>query len=308
MHLTTTAGTWGITGAQFLWGYGALCAAAAIAVAQAYRRALGPAAAGNDPLPELGVPALGLLSGGPDCAITAAAAQLYHDGLLRGTSGTLAATGDLGPLADPLEREMFETVSREPGLSVTEMRARVRDSAAMRAMTERMTSNGLLLAKPQATRIRLLWIVPALLTALGIARIIVGTDADRPVSWLWIMTAIAGGATWWLLSLRPVATSRGRRVVERLRAERASLLRHPIASQSALTAALFGGGALWLAEPAIASALGVPREQETAGGGGGLGNWGGWGGWGDWGDWGGSDGGGGGGGGGGCGGGGGGGG
>ena len=139
---------------------------------------------------------------------------------------------------------------------------------------------------------RLLWIVPGLLTALGVARIIAAVGADRPVLWLCLMTSVAALATCWLMSLRTVTTNRGRRVVERLRAQQGSLLRQPTASQGALTAALFGGGALWLAEPAIASALGVPREQETAGGGGGLGNWGGWG---DWGDWGGSDGGGGGG-------------
>ena len=42
MLVTTTAGTWGITGAQFLWGYGALCAATAAGVWHTYRRALGP--------------------------------------------------------------------------------------------------------------------------------------------------------------------------------------------------------------------------------------------------------------------------
>lgn len=53
MLVTTTAGTWGITGAQFLWGYGALCAASAVGLWHAYRQALGPPAGPLDPLPDL---------------------------------------------------------------------------------------------------------------------------------------------------------------------------------------------------------------------------------------------------------------
>ena len=271
--LTATSATWGITGEQFLWGYAALCAATAIGVWHAYREALGPPAGPTDPMPELSIGEIGLLSDGPGCAITAATARLYHDGVVHGTSGSLSIVGELEPTADPVEREVFDTVGREPWLSVGQILDRVRDSATMRTLTEQMTRAGLLLDETQARRIRLLAIVPALVTVIGALRILAGLAEDRPVLVLLAMTAVAGLATVRLATLPLNATRRGQDILQRLRRESESLLRQPTASRGALTAALFGAGALWLAEPAIASALGVPREHHSgaAGGGGGCG-------------------------------------
>lgn len=278
MLAATTAGTWDISGTHFLWGYGALCAATAVGVWQAYRRALGPPAGPTDPLPDLSVCQLGLVSGGPDCAITAAAARLYHDGLVRIVHGSLAPTGELDSEADPIEREFLETVSRHRSLSVDEMRTRVRESASMRALTEQMTRAGLLLDQPQARRVRLLWIIPALVTTLGLARILAGLVEDRPFFVLAVMTAIAGVATARLLALRPEGTRRGQDMLARLREGRDSRPPESGGRQIALTVALFGAGTLWLAESAIASALGVPREEDPSvppGGGAGCGGCGG---------------------------------
>lgn len=278
MLAATTAGTWGISGTHFLWGYGALCAATAVGVWQAYRRALGPPAGPTDPLPDLSVCQLGLLSGGPDCAITAAAARLYHDGLVRIVHGSLVPTAELDSEADPIEREFLETVSRHRSLSVDQMRTRVRDSASMRALTDQMTRAGLLLDQPQARRVRLLWIIPALVTTLGLARILAGLIEDRPFLVLGVMTASAGVATARLLALRPEGTRRGQDMLERLREGRDSRPPESGGRQIALTVALFGVGTLWLAESAIASALGVPREEDPSvppGGGAGCGGCGG---------------------------------
>ena len=267
MLVTTTAGTWGITGAQFLWGYGALCAATAVAVWRTYRRALGPPAGPLDPLPELPACQIGLLNDGPDCATTAAAARLYYDGLVRAEDGTLAAAGELDATADPIEREVFETVTREPWLSADQLRDRVADSATMRMLREQMTRAGLLLDEPQARVVRRLWIVPALVTALGIVRIVAGVADGDPILWLAVMTAVAGAGTVWLVTLRPGTTRRGHDALERLRAHRGDrtfLLGQASASQTALAAALYGVGTLWLAESAIASALGVPREEDPS--------------------------------------------
>lgn len=271
MLVMTTAGTWGITGTAFLWGYGGLCAASAFGVWHAYRRALGPPADPADPLPRLGVGQIGLLNGGPDCAITAAAARLYYDGLVRARGGILVAEGRLDATADPIEREVFESVSREPWLSVDEMRTRVRESTGMRALTGQMTRAGLLLDEPQVRRARLLWIIPAVLTVLGVLMILAGLAAGQPVLALAVMTLIAAVATARLVALRPSATRRGRDMLERLR-ESHPLPSRPNARQIALGAAAFGAGILWLAESAIASALGVPREERgCVGSGGGAG-------------------------------------
>lgn len=272
MLLTTAAGGWGITGEQFLLGYGALCAAAGAGVWTAYRRALGPPAGPLEPLPDLAVAQIALINEGPDAATTAAAARLYYDGIVRGTDdGTLAATGELEADAEPVEREVFETVRREPGLSVEQIRERVCESATMQALSEPLRRTGLLLEESQARRVRRLWIAPALLSALGVLRILTGLAEGRPVLVLCIMTAIAGAAAAWLLVLRPTGTRRGNDAIERLRRVHDPLPGRASASQIALTAALFGVGTLWLAESAIASALGVPREEDPSVGTGGGG-------------------------------------
>jgi uncharacterized protein (TIGR04222 family) len=153
------------------------------------------------------------------------------------------------------------------------MRERVRESATMQALTEQMRRAGLLLDEPQARRVRLLWIAPALVTLLGAARIAAGLLEGRPILVLAAMTAVAGLATAWLaFFLRPGGTRRGQEMLERLRGAHDSQRSQPGASQIALTAALFGVGTLWLAESEIASALAVPREEDpSVGSGGGAG-------------------------------------
>jgi uncharacterized protein (TIGR04222 family) len=286
MLATTTAGILGITGAQFLWGYGTLCAIGATAVWQERRRVLGPAATSRDPQPELGAYRLALMSGGPDRAITAAAAQLFRDGRLEGTSGALTASGELPPTADPLERAVFDAVRAEPGLSVEAMNGRVRDDASIAAMTEQMTRSGLLLEAPEARRMRLLWVVPAVLAAIGLAGILTGAGSGAgAVPVVAVLVTVAVLMTVRLAGNRPLATNHGRRLLERQRREKAPRRLRPVAGEIGLMTALYGGGALWLTDPVTASALRVPRENEHRGGDGG--------GWGGDGGWGGSDGGGG---------------
>jgi len=264
---TTMAGTLGLTGAEFLWGYGTLCAVGAIGVWQEHRRVLGPTAAPRDPLPELGVYRLALMSGGPDRAITAAAAQLFRDGRLQGTGGTLRTAGELAVTAEPLEREVFETVARDPGLSVEQMHDRVREGATMAALSEQMTRSGLLLEAPHARRMRLLWIVPAVLVALGVAGVLTKAVDSGSVVALYALVAAAVMAASRLKRIQPFATARGRRILEHQRRESAPRRRHPVAGESGLMTALYGAGALWLTDPVTAAALRVPREDERIGGG-----------------------------------------
>ena len=299
MLATTASSTWGITGEQFLWGYGTLCALAVLAVWHERRRVLGPAATSRDPQPDLDAYRLALLSGGPDHAITVAAAELMRDGRLRGDGVTISANGAPAATADALEREVFEAVRREPGRSIEEVEAHVRDSAAMTAMTEQMTHSGLLVGGSEAARMRLLWVVPALLAAVGLARILAGGDDGAGAeAGLFALVAACVLAAVRLAGTPPLATNRGRSVLDRRRSESTRARLYPAASETGLMTALYGGGALWVADPVTASALHVPREKEPgssgAGGGGrGAGGWSGDGGWfsGWFGDGGGSDGG-----------------
>ncbi len=268
-----TATTWGITGPQFLWGYGALCLGAALGVWQQWRSALGAKEHGNDPLPDLGPYKLAMLSGGPWLAITAAATKLHRDGLLKASSadGTLEVSGRLEPGADRLERAVFDAVKCEPGITAATMRAELEDSESVRWIRYDLVNAGLMLDESRSARLRRLWLVGGALALLGIGRIVAGALNHAAVGYLVVMVLVVVYATFRLGVKQPLATRRGSEIVKRRRQEHADLRRHPVAGESVMAAALFGGGALWLADPAIASSLGVAREQDrswTGGGGG----------------------------------------
>src|SRR4051795_2310900 len=110
--MTRIATTWGITGPEFLWFYGALCAVAAAAAAFVRRRALGPSAGSKDPTPDLGVYKVAMLNGGPQLAITTAATKLHRDGVLceGDEPRTHVVEAALAGQADPLERAVYEAV------------------------------------------------------------------------------------------------------------------------------------------------------------------------------------------------------
>ena len=266
--MLTTPTTWAITNAEFLAGYGMLCVVAAAVISWQWRQAIGRTERGSDPLPELDVYEVALIGGGPQLALTTALTRLHRDKLLRirQREGTLKVSGALDATAAPVEREVFEAVRREPGISTLALRKEVKSGDALASMSARLTQSGLLLDAEQAARVRRLWIVGALLTALGIARIVAASSHDPAVGWTAAMVLLVAGATVWLYRQRPLATSRGRDVLRRLRAERDDLRRQPLSGESALTVALFGAGALWLADPAAAAAIGVLREEEATGG------------------------------------------
>jgi uncharacterized protein (TIGR04222 family) len=262
--MLTTATTWGITGPQFLWGYGVICLGAALVIMRQWRATLGPQDRGNDPLPDLGLYRLAMLAGGSQLAITTAATKLYDEGVITAENGRFALVRKLAPGADRLERAVAETLEREPGISAASMRAELADSEPVQWLTDELTQTGLLIDASQVTRVRRrLWLVAALLGLLGLARIAAGLSNEAPVGWLVVMVGLVLVATF-LLARRPLhATHRGRGILRRQRREHDALRHNPGAGgQVALTAALFGGGALWLADPAIASSLGVPREDE----------------------------------------------
>lgn len=269
-----TATTWGITGPQFLWGYGVLCAVAAGAILLQWLRILGPREPAEDGLADLGLYELAALGGGPDLAITSAASQLHRDGLIRaGSNDGLEAIGELGEDADPVERAVFEVVRGEPGISGGEMRAQVSESDAVRSMTAELARDGLLvdrdLTKALARRILLLG---GLLTLLGVARIVAGALGGNPLAGIVVMVVCVVVGSIWLASRLPVATNRGKTRLERWRDAHGDLRRNPIGGECALAAALFGASVLWLASPDIASALGVERESASGSGSGGGGS------------------------------------
>jgi uncharacterized protein (TIGR04222 family) len=260
---TLTATTWGIGGHAFLWGYGAVALATALGIWYRWHRVLGPPQPDGEKRPDLGLYELAMLSGGSQLAITTAATQLHRDGLLAigPDATTLEVAGELDPTADELERAVFETISRNAAMTAGALRAELAKSVPVLAMKAELTSSGLLLDDARVASLRWLWVAGALLAAAGVAQILAGISDDEPVTWLIFMVEGVVNATFWLFRRRPQATRRGRDVVDDWRSECDQLRSHPVAAESPLTAALFGGAALWLADPAIASALGVPRED-----------------------------------------------
>ena len=280
-----SASTWGIGGTQFLWGYGLVSAGAAVAIADGWRRAL-RAQRGDGSQPDLCTYDLALLNGGPRMVVMSAAADLYREGQLTvcTESGTLSVAGELDPAADPIEHEVLETVRGRPGIHTEQLCEIVAEGDEMRRMSAELTAGGLLIEESRRSALlKRLWIVSGLLVTIGAFRILAGIDAGNPVGYLLGIVIALAAATAFLTHRAPRATSRGRAELERWRAGYDGLRRQALPGQTALGAALFGGVALWLAAPEIASAFGVPREASGGGsgdGGGGSGSgWFGDGGW-----------------------------
>jgi uncharacterized protein (TIGR04222 family) len=279
MFATLTQGpTWGITGTDFLWGYGALCVTALAAIGWLWLSMRGPRATDAHVPAEPDLYALAMLSGGSQLAITSAATQLHRDGHLRpgNATGTLAAVGTLEQPPDAIELAIFEAVSARPGITTEEMRAEVATSDAVRTMKAGLRGSGLLLESGVRARLsRTILAIGAFVTLVGTARVFAGLRGHHDVFYLALLTGAALWATVRMVRAVPATTRLGGEMLARWRRDHDDLRRTPVSGHSTMTAALFGGAALWLAAPEIASALGVEREwahgaaPQTSGGGGG---------------------------------------
>ena len=276
--------TWGISGHDYLLLYGGLCMTTYLVARAMWLRTLGPEPPDPDPR-RLDVYEAAMVGGGVQLAITAAATKLHSDGRLRqGSAGAsaLVVAGELARDAHPLERDVFEAVRRTPDISTAQLRRELDDSPAIDALLTRLTEEGLVVDAPRDRAYRRLWVACALLAAFGAARLIAvwaGGGHGVSVGYLVALTVAAAMGTIVVLRRDPIATRRGRALVTEQR-ERHELLRaSPSAGDAVLAVALFGGAALWLADPAIASVLEVRREaaqsggarHDTCGGGGGCG-------------------------------------
>jgi uncharacterized protein (TIGR04222 family) len=218
---------------------------------------------GSDPRPDLGVYKLAMLSGGPQLAITTVAAKLGQDGYIQGGEAprTLVAEGQLPAGADALERELFGTVHRSQGISTDAMRREVVDSEPVKHLKEQLTQTGLLIEEGAAKRLGRLWILGAVLAAIGLARLLAALSDGSQIGFLTVAVVAVVLGTFAIARKRPFLTARGRSLVRAERERRPELRDHSSASEFPYAVALWGSLALWGADPALASTLGVPREE-----------------------------------------------
>jgi uncharacterized protein (TIGR04222 family) len=289
--VTISSDTWGIGGPTFLSLYAGLCVLV-LAAAWIYQRRL---RGGGEPrggrsevdLYNPDIYDLAMLGGGPALATTTAAARLRQDGLLRPGSlpgtlqaprGLLHAEAQLAARAEPLERAVFEAVVQTPDIAAAMLCRALEESAPMVERRDRLTACGLLLDESAAARLRrALWTAGGGVIAIGIARLVAGLDGGHPVGFLVIALVTVAGVSLYVARRCPRTTLAGGALLSRRRRDNSSLKSSSAASpEIPLAVALFGTGALWIADPSFATAWGAPREAAYgagwgSGGGGGCG-------------------------------------
>jgi uncharacterized protein (TIGR04222 family) len=223
----------------------------------------------------LSAPDVAYLRGGVGAVAESTLAQLFR-------RGTIAAddTGERMVLASPaggiaprttLESEFL--ASLEPGASwaVADMRDGLAALAAR--VEERLERQGLAFSEGQRQVLGLVFCLPMLaVTALGVAKIVVGLSRGRPVMILFVLCIVTTLAAHVMSRHRPLATAAGRAALRRARAQNEAL-RETASRRTAnlspddvaLAAALFGLGAV--ADPSLLALhrqLQPPR-RETSG-------------------------------------------
>jgi uncharacterized protein (TIGR04222 family) len=268
--------------------YAVLCVAVVGAMWLRRRSLLG---AGDDaPLPhDLDAYEVAVLNGGPQLAITIAAAELHRRASLVRSGRQIVARRPPGTGAgngSDLEHEVFEAVQRNPGTSPRQLRRRLAGSPAIARIESDLTDAGLLLRAAQRTEIRWLWLWAVAPLALGAQGVVAAMNAGESVTEPGALLVGLALATLWVTGGRARPTTRGIELLERERGGRSTPAHVPDQADVPMAVAVYGAGALWLANPAIASAWSAGRDGSSrwSGTGGTGAGWGG-GGWsgGDWG-------------------------
>ncbi|MEV6628773.1 TIGR04222 domain-containing membrane protein, partial [Amycolatopsis sp. NPDC051114] len=188
------ADPWGISGPDFVVLYIALLGAvllirvivAGVAASRALR------ADHEQPGPPPTVYELAFLAGGPDRAVDTAIAALVERGQLRVNSYRQISKAGTRPV-DPLERAVADVAKLK---TTSTIRAKVRGSAAMRALEESLDQRGLLASAAAKRRSRTFGLVLQLaVLVLGVVRLVNGISLGRPVGVLVFLVLIAAVLT-----------------------------------------------------------------------------------------------------------------
>jgi uncharacterized protein (TIGR04222 family) len=170
--------------------------------------------------------------GGPDTLIEAVVGSLVHRNVLR-LDGRRIATGDALPAdAAPVERSVFECTATG---DVTMEVLRQALSPDIEHYQRRLSQKGLVLDELRARpALRLPSLVYGAFLLLGVAKILVGLERDRPVMFLVLIVAI-GSLGFLVLGKRPWRTRLGDATLEALREEHQALRTTAIAGDASRT-------------------------------------------------------------------------
>ncbi|MGH3823326.1 MAG: TIGR04222 domain-containing membrane protein [Pseudonocardiaceae bacterium] len=264
--------TWGITGPDFLLGYGVLALVVLLRIMVArWRLAAGPAGTATGELS--GRPHdIAYLNGGPELAVLSALSSMRVAGTVVAEGpGRLRAAEPLDPDADHLERAVH--LAAAVPISRRELLTNQIVRTALEKPRQRLEAAGLLLGARQQRRIKRtgLWMVAV--GGLGLLRLLAGAANGAAVGYLTLELLAVGIVAAILLNRAPERSRRGAAELKRLRVEHNELapgMRPDWTTYGPALAGLgvgiFGAGALWASDPAFAAD--VEAQRVTAGTGG----------------------------------------
>ncbi|MCP3169740.1 TIGR04222 domain-containing membrane protein [Myxococcus qinghaiensis] len=195
-----------MSGPQFLELFVPL-AVLAFAVGLALRLYLRQPGGGPGALPRNLDPYEVAMLSGPNAVVHAALARLLHAGSIRMNGAQLEATGSRQADAPFIERVIYRAVSDG---SVTPSELLERAEPAIEKLKPALIQRGWLVDDTSATRARWVPLLPCFaVLLLGLAKISVGLERDRPVGLLVLSCCIIGLGTCFLLGKRVWSSRRG---------------------------------------------------------------------------------------------------
>ncbi|GAA1242511.1 TIGR04222 domain-containing membrane protein [Pseudonocardia aurantiaca] len=271
MALTAaTAGTWGISGPEFLLIYLAIAVAVLVAGTRARRALADPEAtirAGDLTAHPHDV---AYLNAGPELAVYSALSAMHLRGTIAGSGGgNVRAAGRLTPDTDGLEKAIHFAAASPVHRRRLPFHRPVQ--TALVIVDQRLVTGGLLLSDEQRRQIRRVGLWMLGVAGLGLVRLLAGIAEAQPVGFLLAAFVAVTVVAAVQLARAPRRTRLGDRTLAQLRSEHHSLapsLRpdwHVYGpGGAALSIGVFGTSALWASDPAFAHEIAAQRV--TAGG------------------------------------------
>lgn len=271
MIASAAEATWGVSGSAFLIAY--LTAAVALAVLAVAHRRVALAGPATSRPGGLTAQQAAYLNGGEQLAGYTALAGLRAAGAL-GTAPdrTLAQTGAMPAGATALDAAIYNSAGRRVRARAVLDDPWVRTAAAQ--LRTELETAGLATTAAQRRTVRLWGAAAFALAAIGVLRLLTGSDTGLVTIYLVPViaaVAILGGC---LLATAPKRTRAGTAAVADLRSRHLYLA--PASSPSYATygptgaatgVALYGPGTLYLMDPGFAADAGIQRQAAHSGGG-----------------------------------------